>query len=138
MFGFGARKSNSVNISSGGVVVGSGMLWKQGTSYKSWKHRRYEVHDNGQFFYIDITTSPSTVKGSIDINDVVIRDGPAEYASQCGNMPHSLAVKRVPITMESKLDGRDLEIVFDGVEDVYQFLVAIYTVSMRNNVIVCT
>jgi hypothetical protein len=116
--------------------VGYGMLWKQGTSYKSWKHRRYEIHDNAQFFYLDITTSPSTIKGSIDIGNVFIRDGPAEFATQCGNMPQSIANKRVPITMESKIDGRELEIVFDTVEDVYQFLVAVYTVSMHNNVIV--
>jgi hypothetical protein len=136
--GFKSRNSTDEKIAPAGVSVGRGMFWKRGTSYKSWKNRRYEVHDNGHLFYIDISASPSVVKGSVDVADVVIKDGPSDYTYQCGNPTPAQAAKRVAITLCSIVDGRELEMVFDYAEDVVNFLVAIFTVSSNNNVLVIT
>jgi hypothetical protein len=137
MFG-GFKSRNSMaedKIAAAGVSVGNGMFWKRGTSYKSWKHRRWEVHDNQQLFYIDIQSSTNVVKGSVDISNVVIRDGPSDYTYQCGNPTPAQASKRISVTMESVVDNRELEIVFDLQDELVNFLVAVFTVSDTNNVI---
>lgn len=130
------RNSFSKKATDKGVIIRQGMFWKKGASVKSWKYRRYEIDDNCQLYYYDITTSPSTLKGTVDISEVTIRDGNPENIAYAVAAGPGIITKRFAIDITSGIDGRVLEAVFDSTEDLKSFLVGVFHVARVTNVVV--
>ncbi len=125
------------------MILGHGMFWKKGSSVRSWKHRRYEIHDNMKLYYFDISTTPPTQKGSIDVSEIFISDGNPENLKHCTSFPLSQSFVnstssgcRISLNIEANHDHRVLETVLDSQQDVVTLLVALFLVSRRNNVAV--
>lgn len=118
-------------ISASAPVIVQGMLWKKGQSsmVTSWKFRRYELQENGQMVYFENTSA----KGSMDLSDVFICDGPHENIVAVDKLNLK---KRFPVNLKSQKDQRIMEVVFDSIDDLTLFVEGIMKLSMTSNVVV--
>ena len=121
-----------------GNLVGHGTFWKQGSGFRSWKQRRYEVYQNSYLIYLDASGKSSVVKGALALDLIIVKTGNEENVFHCGNPSAAIAAKRRTLTLEtiSSSESRVFETVFDTEEELIRFLNTLMFATPTNNIVV--
>ncbi len=77
-------------------LIGSGLFYKKGSTFKSWKERDYQLHSNGQLSYFVPNTQE--FKGVYDISSVEVALGSSDNVTHCG-LPQSQAGYKVYVAL---------------------------------------
>jgi hypothetical protein len=112
------------------VPLGEGLFRKQGSNVKSWKVRKYSLLPSYTLQYSDALSN--VVKGRMNISNVTVREGARENGKNSGGPKEAIAMDICSFD-----DSRNLEVVFDSVDEAKQFLLVLLKCTRKHNIPVC-
>lgn len=115
------------NKTTNEVPVGEGLFRKQGSNVKNWKVRKYSLLSSYKLQYSDALSN--VIKGSMQISNVTVREGAKENLKSSGGPREAIAMDICSFD-----DSRNLEVVFDSVDEAKQFLFVLQKCTRKHNI----
>ncbi len=127
MFGIFRRKSVTEKRDSVSIL-GSGMFRKLGSGVKNWKQRIYKIDKEFNLHYYD--PKSNELKGTMNIKGVAVKLGDFSHIKASGI---SINNNAIPLSVVSLDDSRNLELVFDTLDEAKSFIQFLSRGSELNN-----
>jgi len=117
-----ASESKKQKYEAHGEIFCDGHFYKEGSSYKSWTYRQFDIHENNVMVYYD---TKSVAKGELNLNECTVTHGSDATTSITSALGSKSTGREFALDLFCPVEDRHLRIVMQDPSEAAHLLAGV-------------